>query len=262
MTAQRLHPRGSKSTYTSGRSFHLDGDLAGSNLQPLEESWSWRDIDLKFICAAQHYGTAVYAIGIVIALGVVHHIMEPRQRVFFVYDASISCELPGMQGCSYVKCALQGLILSICADVNFEGDTFPAYAAIITPLGCLALSLFAYEFFIFRSCAVPSAICDGVSSMHNSSGSASPLTLDGADLTSIQQASIGQTCCKLPVVLCPIVSACAHIPHPAGTTDTSTTPSGPCCIFWWMQSAHLSPLFSSQSSPNSWRAACDPTSYR
>ncbi len=39
------------------------------------------------------------------------------------------------------------------ADENYEGDTIPSYAAIITPLGCLALSLFAYEFVIFRSYA-------------------------------------------------------------------------------------------------------------
>ena len=60
-------------------------------MQHIEESWQLRDIDLKFIAMAQHYGTAVCALGIVIALAVVHAVMEPRQRPFFVYDASISC---------------------------------------------------------------------------------------------------------------------------------------------------------------------------
>ena len=41
-------------------------------MQPLDESWSFRDIDLRFICAAQHYGTAVYAVGIIISLAVIH----------------------------------------------------------------------------------------------------------------------------------------------------------------------------------------------
>ena len=39
------------------------------------------------------------------------------------------------------------------ADINYDGDTIPSYVAIITPLGCLALSLFAYEFIIFKSYA-------------------------------------------------------------------------------------------------------------
>ena len=44
------------------------------------------------------------------------------------------------------------------ADSNYEGDTIPAFAAIITPLGCLALSLFAYEFIIFKSYALVASV--------------------------------------------------------------------------------------------------------
>ena len=58
---------------------------------------------------------------------------------------------------------LDNWICGAAADVNYEGDTIPAYAAIITPLGCLALSLFAYEFIIFKSYArlasVPACAC-------------------------------------------------------------------------------------------------------
>ena len=61
-------------------------------MEMLEESWRLRDIDIKFIFTAQHYGTAVYAIFIIVALAVSHYIMKPKQRPFFVYDASISCE--------------------------------------------------------------------------------------------------------------------------------------------------------------------------
>ena len=60
-------------------------------MELLEESWRLRDIDVKFIFTAQHYGTAIYALAIVIALGVSHYIMQPKQRSFFVYDATISC---------------------------------------------------------------------------------------------------------------------------------------------------------------------------
>ena len=79
--------------------------------------------------------------------------MEPRQGVFFVYDASISCTESAQAMTADCGIAVPyGLILAHDADANYEGDTFPAYAAIITPLGCLALSLVAYEFFIFKSC--------------------------------------------------------------------------------------------------------------
>ena len=64
-------------------------------MELLEESWRLRDIDVKFIFTAQHYGTAIYALAIVIALGVCHHIMQPKQRSFFVYDATISCRPSG-----------------------------------------------------------------------------------------------------------------------------------------------------------------------
>ena len=87
---QRLHPRGSRSTFNS-RSLDLENGFAGTNFQDLEESWHFKDIDLKFVITAQHYGTAIYAVAIIVALIIVHKVMEPRQRTFFVYDATISC---------------------------------------------------------------------------------------------------------------------------------------------------------------------------
>ena len=88
---QSLHTRGSKSTCNS-RCLNLNDGNAGSSFQDLEESWRLKDVDLNFVVTAQHYGTAIYAVAIIVALAVVHYSLEPKQRVFFVYDATISCK--------------------------------------------------------------------------------------------------------------------------------------------------------------------------
>ena len=80
------------------------------------------------VFAAQHYGTAVTTVGILIALCLVHWLLNPSKRVFFLYDTSIS----------YVS----------------QGDTIPAWAAVVAPLISIIISLVAYEFIIFRRCAV------------------------------------------------------------------------------------------------------------
>ena len=87
-------------------------------------SWNLRDIDWKFCFRAQHYGTAFFAILIIIALGVVHWCARPRERPFFLYDASIS----------YIS----------------GGDTVPAAAAVLVPFALLIISLVSFEFGIYR----------------------------------------------------------------------------------------------------------------
>ena len=83
---------------------------------------------LAVVFAAQHYGTAVTTVAILVALCIVHWTLNPNKRVFFLYDASIS----------YIS----------------KGDTIPAWAAVVAPLISFLISLLAYEFVIFRRCAV------------------------------------------------------------------------------------------------------------
>ena len=70
-------------------SLHASRDLEAQLAQPLG-SWNPRDIDWRFVIGAQHYGTAFTTLAILIALIVVHWTLTATQRVFFVYDASIS----------------------------------------------------------------------------------------------------------------------------------------------------------------------------
>ena len=87
-------------------------------------SWHIRDIDWCFCFRSQHYGTAFFALLIIIALGIIHWTAKPRQRPFFIYDASIS----------YIS----------------GGDTVPAAAAVLVPFALLIISLVSFEFFIYR----------------------------------------------------------------------------------------------------------------
>ena len=87
-------------------------------------SWRIRDIDWGFCFRAQHYGTAFFALIIIIALGIIHWTSEPRHRPFFLYDASIS----------YIS----------------GGDTVPAAAAVLVSFALLIISLISYEFFVYR----------------------------------------------------------------------------------------------------------------
>ncbi len=88
-------------------------------------SWRLQDIDWIFCFKAQHYGTALFAVFIIIALGVIHWTAHPAQRPFFLYDANISY-------------------------VSSHGDTVPAAAAVLCPFASLLISLVLYEFFIYR----------------------------------------------------------------------------------------------------------------
>ena len=45
-------------------------------------SWRVRDIDWKFCFRSQHYGTAFFALMIIIALGVIHWTAKPKSRPF------------------------------------------------------------------------------------------------------------------------------------------------------------------------------------
>lgn len=87
-------------------------------------SWRIRDIDWRFCFRSQHYGTAFFALLIIIALGIIHWTAKPKHRPFFLYDASIS----------YIS----------------GGDTVPAVAAVLVPFALLCISLGAFEFGIYR----------------------------------------------------------------------------------------------------------------
>ena len=87
-------------------------------------SWRIRDIDWKFCFKAQHYGTAFFAVLIIIALGIIHWTAHPRSRPFFLYDSSIS--------------------------LKSAGDTVPSAAAVLVPFALLVISLVSFEFFIYR----------------------------------------------------------------------------------------------------------------
>ena len=90
-----------------------------------DSSWRLQDIDWRFCFRAQHYGTAFFAVFIVITLGIVHWAAHPAQRPFFLYDVSISYVSP-------------------------HGDTVPAAAAVLCPFASLIISLVAFEFFIYK----------------------------------------------------------------------------------------------------------------
>ena len=104
-------------------SMHTSRDLEAALAEPLG-SWRVRDIDWKYVLGAQHYGTALTTLAILIALIVVHWTLEATQRVFFLYDAAIS----------YVS----------------HGDTVPACVAVAAPLVCFLISLISYEFVVYR----------------------------------------------------------------------------------------------------------------
>lgn len=59
-------------------------------------SWRIRDIDWKFCFRSQHYGTAFFALMIIIALGVIHWTAKPKSRPF--------CELPILH---WIECNLE-----------------------------------------------------------------------------------------------------------------------------------------------------------
>ncbi len=100
--------------------------LAHTERRGTAESGSWRirDIDWRFCFRSQHYGTAFFALMIIIALGIIHWTAKPRMRPFFLYDASIS----------YIS----------------GGDTVPAVAAVLVPFALLCISLISFEFGIYR----------------------------------------------------------------------------------------------------------------
>ena len=101
----------------------MSRDLEAALSEPLG-SWKFKDIDWKFVFEAQHYGTAVTTLAILVALCVVHWTLSATSRVYFVYDASISYVSPG--------------------------DTVPAWVAVVVPLLCFLISLFAYELIVYR----------------------------------------------------------------------------------------------------------------
>ncbi|KAK9818365.1 hypothetical protein WJX72_011349 [[Myrmecia] bisecta] len=86
--------------------------------------WKLRDIDVGHVFKSQHYGTMFFAILSLITLAVVHWTATPRFRPYFSYDASIS----------YIA----------------QKDSVTAAAAVLVPLASLLLSLFIYEFIIYR----------------------------------------------------------------------------------------------------------------
>ncbi|KAL3150399.1 hypothetical protein ABBQ32_000237 [Trebouxia sp. C0010 RCD-2024] len=108
------------------RSIEASITLAHTERQGTAASGSWRprDIDWKFCFRAQHYGTPFFALFIILALAVIHWTAKPRSRPFFLYDASIS--------------------------YTSGGDTVPAAAAVLVPFVLLCISLFAFEFCIYR----------------------------------------------------------------------------------------------------------------
>ena len=104
-------------------SLRMSRDLEAQLAEPLG-TWKLGDIDWKFVFGAQHYGTAVVTLAILIALCVVHWTLSSTQRVFFLYDSSIS----------YIS----------------HGDTIPAWVTVVAPLVCVFISLLAYELLIYR----------------------------------------------------------------------------------------------------------------
>lgn len=87
-------------------------------------SWHVRDIDWRFAITAQHYGTLIFTLGIVIALGILHWRGGPKHRPVFLYDASIS----------YIS----------------AGDTVPASAAALVPFASLFITLCFYELWVYK----------------------------------------------------------------------------------------------------------------
>ena len=87
-------------------------------------SWRIRDIHWSFVFRAQHYGTLFFTLFIVIALAALHWRGRPRNRPYFLYDASISYQ-------------------------SF-GNTVPAAVAILVPFASLFISLGVYEFWVYK----------------------------------------------------------------------------------------------------------------
>lgn len=87
-------------------------------------SWKVRDIHWRFVFRSQHYGTLFFTIFIVIALAALHWRGRPRNRPYFLYDASISYE-------------------------SF-GNTVPSAVAILVPFASLFISLGVYEFWVYK----------------------------------------------------------------------------------------------------------------
>lgn len=104
-------------------SLHTSRELE-SRLAESYSGWHVKDIDWRFVLSAQHYGTAITTLAILIALIVVHWTLPATKRVFFVYDTSIS----------YIS----------------HGDTIPGWVTVVVPMICLLLSLVSYECFIYR----------------------------------------------------------------------------------------------------------------
>ena len=109
-------------------SIRMSRDLEAQLAEPLG-SWKLRDIDWRFVFSAQHYGTAVTTLAILIALIVIHWTLSATERKFFLYDASIS----------YIS----------------HGDTVPSWVTVVVPMLCLFISLGAYEFIVYRRCVSP-----------------------------------------------------------------------------------------------------------
>ena len=87
-------------------------------------SWRVKDIDWSFAFRAQHFGSAFFAVFIIVALGLVHYLGKPKHRPFFLYDASIG----------YIS----------------GGDTVPATVAVLVPFASLFISLCCYELWVYK----------------------------------------------------------------------------------------------------------------
>ena len=89
-------------------------------------SWRIKDIDWSVCFKAQHYGTAFFAVFVLIALAIIHWTAHPAQQPFFLYDASISY-------------------------LSSHGDTVPAAAAVLCLFASLLIFLVLHDFFIYRN---------------------------------------------------------------------------------------------------------------
>ena len=87
-------------------------------------SWRVKDIDWRFAITSQHYGTLIFTLGIVIALGILHWRGGPKHRPVFLYDASIS--------------------------YTSGGDTVPAAVAALVPFASLFITLCFYELWVYK----------------------------------------------------------------------------------------------------------------
>lgn len=109
---------------------------------PPEESWHWKDIQWKQLWRRQDHASLILTAVLIIAVAIVSFVVDPNDREYVIYDATLSYPATGKHGFS---------------------PTVPDWVAIIIPLCLMILTLIVGEF--VHSTAEHRCVTDAVATM-------------------------------------------------------------------------------------------------